>query len=1624
VHRSFAIRCVAVATLVSFVSSCGPRAGSKPPGSGSGSGVVTPGRALALDSSKPGLTMRLSDGKAGAPAADRSTLPPTQAIDDAAAKAILDRVSPIGAKPDDTQAFALRDRSQPPPRTGKTIKGTFPVPNPQAGPPPATNDAGKPLTLLRYAPEGDVPLAPQLQLTFSQAMVAVTSQDDAASVVPVKLTPTPPGRWRWLGTKTIIFDPTVRFPQATTYTVEIAKGTKSATGNALAAGKTFTFTTPTPRVETSWPGGGPQQLDVPMFVRFDQQIDQAAVLATIKITAAGKTYAARLLTADEIAKHEALKSLVDSTKAAEQDGRWLAFAATEAFPKDTHVEVTVGPGTPSAEGPNKTTDRQSFGFDTYPPLEIVRAECGWGECPPGAPFQIEFNNPLDVDRFDAAQVVTAPTIERAAVTANGNYVTVQGLTKGQTSYKTVVSGGVLDQFGQTLGKDATLTWKTGKAYPNFYGPSGLVVLDPGARAPTLDVFTTNYDALKVQLYQVAPSDYGAYGDYLENQWQRKKPRLPGKKVVDTLVRVKGAADDLTETKVELAGALHNGLGHVIAVIEPSPWKERYEPPRLIAWVQSTRLGVDAAVDAGELHAWVSKLADGAPVADAALAIEPWGLKATSGDDGTAVLALSAQPKRGSSMLVAKKGDDVAFVPDNYGYWSDEAQWRKQERGDDLLWHIADDRQMYRPGEDVHVKGWLRLHQTREGGDVAGIAGQVSSVSYKVIDPVGNELTKGTVKVSALGGFDLAFTLPKTPNLGYASIQLEAQGRVSGSGYHGFQIQEFRRPEYEVSAKADDAIKMIGGSADVTVQASYFAGGGLAGAEVNWYLTASETTFTPPNRDDFTFGKWVPWWGWGRRWWDDGGGYQAPQSWNHQGKTDATGAHVLHLDFLGVNPPVPMSVNANASVTDVNRQAWNASTTLLVHPAAHYVGVRAKRPYVDKGQAIEIEAIDVDVDGKAVIGKAIDVQAVRLDWKYDKGKYVETEEDVQSCALTSAADAGMCSFQTPEGGQYRITGVVTDDQGRKNSTELTVWVSGGKTPPARDVEEEQVTLIPNAKEYKPGDTAELLVQAPFYPAEGVMSVRRSGIVTSTRFTMTGPTHKLTVPITDGYTPNLYVQVDLIGMSARVGDAGQPDPALPKRPAYGVGSLNLPVPPKHRTLAVTIAPPTDKLAPGAKTSLAVTVKDAAGKPVAGAEVAVIAVDEAVLSLTGYQFANPIDTFYPQRDMGASDHRLRGFVKLAQPDANQLARGGDSISDEYTKNIPTGRTFGAVLGTAAGSQGDSTGVSFSGATSAENQYVVDGAPPAIDPSSTAQGITLGGGKGGSQPAQPIAVRSNFNPLAAFSPDALDRRGRQRATSALKMPDNLTRYRVVAIAVAGDKQFGKGESAVTARLPLMVRPSPPRFLNFGDKFELPIVVQNQTDAAMTVDVAVRGTNLALPAGYGKPRHGAGQRSRRGAHPGRGRDGRHRALQVVAASGRAEDAAELALPVWTPATTEAFATYGVIDDAGSAAHRQPIALPGKVVTQFGGLQVSTSSTQLQALTDAMLYLVRYPYECAEQRSSRIPAIAALRDVLTAFNVPRTCPRRPSWRRAWPTISTGCAPCRTATAASRSGSAATSRGRT
>ena len=560
----------------------------------------------------------------------------------------------------------------------------------------------------------------------------------------------------------------------------------------------------------------------------------------------------------------------------------------------------------------------------------------------------------------------------------------------------------------------------------------------------------------------------------------------------------------------------------------------------------------------------------------------------------------------------------------------------------------------------------------------------------------------------------------------------------------------------------------------------------------------------------------------------------------------------------------------------------------------------------------------------------------------EGEWKEAPADVQDCPVTSKDDAVRCTFQAREGGAWRITATVADDRARSNQSQIRVWVAGGKLPPARQVEQEKVTLIPDKQEYRAGDTAEVLVLSPFTPAEGLLTLRRAGLVRHERFTITGSSHTLRVRVEEGFTPNVHVQVDLVGSAPRLRDDGTPDPQLAARPAFAMGTLDLPVPPLSRTLALSVTPRDKELEPGGKTTLDVLLKDAAGQPVAGGEVAVVVVDEAVLSLTGYKLADPMATFYAPRDAGMRDQHLRASVLLARP-------------EEALEAAAEGRSAGLAGGAAM-------------------QTMAMGAPPMPAPRMKGRGGAPVMDLSAEEP-EPIRMRTDFAALALFAASVpTDDSG--RAEVAVTLPDNLTRYRVMAVGVTKSNRFGKGESTLTARLPLMVRPSAPRFLNFGDAFELPVVVQNQTDAAMDVDVAVRATNASLTAGAGRRLRVPARDRVEVRFPAAARRAGTARFQVGGVAGRFADAASFTLPVWTPATTEAFATYGQLDQGATT---QPIAPPEGVVREFGGLEITTSSTALQALTDAVLYLYAYPFECSEQLSSRVLAVAALKDVLAAF---------------------------------------------
>ena len=1118
------------------------------------------------DTDKPGLNFRVSEGVGQPESRETKTPPSTTPLSNLQVANILRRLPALRTDPDDQQSFAFRERSLPPPLTGKTINVAFPATENIAAP----ETSSGPLQVLRYSPEGAVPLAPSLSVTFSQPMISVSSQEEAAANVPVRLSPQLSGKWRWIGTNTLLFEPHIRFPMATRYTATVPAGTRSLNGGPTASDVTWTFETPPPTIKQKYPDDNSQGMarDTLMFIEFDQRVDPTDVLKNIKVRAEGAEIPTRLATKEEI---EADSTVKDRINNAEKD-RWLAFRAVDqagatklALPSDTNITVSVGSGTPSREGPLLTEKAQEFGFRTYGPLKLIKGECGYSNnCTPHELFRLTFNNQLAPQSLPASKIRIEPATKGVEATLYSNWIGIGGMKQPETTYRVTIDKSLTDIFDQQLGKHETVTFSVGPMYPQLaLSAQGFTVLDPAAPRQ-ISLYSLNLKTVRVSLYKPQPEDWFQFKSYvmlrMRGQIDDKKIVIPGQLIYSRQLDLQTPGNQVAETLIDLSPAFTDKFGQAIVSVEAiNPALDAQRNP-VVAWVQSTRIGLDAFADNDQLVGWANSLDDGAPLADVQLEVLPAKLSGTTGRNGLARISLKPADTSTESVLVARRGNDVAILPEVPEIWKVGGSWRHYARPDDLRWYVFDDRKLYRPGEEVHFKGWIRRVGKGSNGDVGPLEGVVRKLSYRIKDDSDNELLKGEVAVNALGGFDAAFKLPANMSLGNSEIEFTTVSDVESFAdreyTHTFSVQEFRRPEYEVNARNEtEGPLFVGGGADISVAAKYFAGGGLADAEVKWMVSSSQTWFTPPNRGDYTFGRWVPWW-------TAANYYDKNNREEITGRTDTTGQHRIRIDFDSVRPAMPSSVFVQASVEDVNRQSWSSSEMLLVHPAKLYVGLKSERTFIQKGEPLVVQAIVTDLDGVAIADREIKMRTVARRWRQINGTWLQVDQEPQDCTIKSSTSGVPCTFAAKDGGVYTVTATIHDDQGRPNETEMTFWVAGGDMPARRDLAQDKVELIPDKREYRPGETAQVLVQAPFYPADAVMTLRRSGIVKTEHFHMDGPTHTLRLPIEEAWLPNIHVQVDLVGAAERVLEqttsaTSQPKApgatALPtKRPAFASGT----------------------------------------------------------------------------------------------------------------------------------------------------------------------------------------------------------------------------------------------------------------------------------------------------------------------------------------------------------------------------------------------------------------------------------------------------------------------------------------
>jgi len=1574
-------------------------AASSPPGKQPSVLVQPAGLRLSVGSGRPAKPVAVVDGK---PLGSKQIA------------AVVDRLPAWTANGGLTQPFHWPTQTIATPPPGKSVAIAFPGTQGSKIKPDAAPTG--PLHILRIQPQGAVSVAPFASITFDRPMVPIATVGQLAGArIPATITPKSAGTWQWIGTSTLRFsadsaDATGvdRLPMATDFTITVPAGTRAAGGATLGKAVTATFSTPAPTVKHFQPTGPGLERDPVFLAVFDQRIDPQAVLDGVTASAQGTSWPLRLASAAEVAADSKAAQVLSTAPA----GRVVAFRPVRALPVDQLVTVAFGAGIPSAEGRRTTAKAVSFTGHTYAALGLVRTDCGYGGgCEPSAPLTLTLSNTLDVKSFDPGTIKISPEIPGGAtVTAFEQTILVQGATQADTTYTVTAPTSLEDIFGQQLAAPAVARIAVGTATARLDSfPQPITTLDPMAAQPSVTVNTVNRTEFRERVFAVSPSDWPSFQRFYVNAAQQNYSEkvVPDWPVLeDRIVPIGGSKNRLISTKLDLSKAISGAdrTGHVVVLIELTDretfGKNSWQNRPTMTWAQSTTLGLDALNDATNLRAWVTDLRDGSPLAGVTVGlvgsdgrVDPQRAGATNAD-GIASLSLTAG---GAGALLATRGTQSALLPS--AMWN--SNWAASPTPDRLLWFVTDDRQTYRPGETVSVKGWVR----RQGSDVPAVLTSPSArstVSYTVRDAYGVEIGHGTTHISALGGFDLTAEIPAGANLGSASIELKIAG-VSGVDsndfVHPFEVADFRTPDFEVNAHGVGAAGtdaggvssrgessgpyVVGNDLTVATDASYYAGGPLSDASVDWQVRTAAATYAPPGWSGFSFGIWTPWWqvgDTGSRSGSPGGprgrssipccGPVSPDSGTvdkFSGRTDASGHQYLQVtvgdlgkEFAGL----PVTLTAQATVTDLNRQAIAGTTDLLVHPADYYVGLTSNDTFVTQGKDLVVQAIATDIDGAAAPGRTIDMRAAKLTTSWRNGVPVDAESGPQTCRVTSGTAPMTCTFRPSAAGTYRITATSTDDKGRTSRSQLTRWVAGPDGSVDSSVQLQQLTLVPDKKEYQPGGSARLLVQSPIRSGSGLLTVLHNGIVTTSRFPVSDGSAVLTVPITEAEIPGITASIEVVGSAPRAvagtdgsgtdesgTDGSGTDRSGTSRPAYATGEIGLTVSAQARTLKVTAVPRQQAVVPGGSTAVDVTVTDQNGKPSSGSEFELVVADEAVLTLGGYQLPDPMQAFYPDLPNVLNAVYGRSTVMLADaPPPKRPGSGGMSSAAAASSAASSAPAASAAGGSATYSENSAQGRSPS-------------AQPASAPST----------------GSPINERQNFDALALFVPSAItDSRG--HATITVPLPDSLTRYRVMLVAVAGDSQFGSAEANITAALPLTVRPSAPRFLNFGDTLELPVLVQNQTDAPLTTDVVIQAANLKI----------SGSAGREITVPARGRvevrfpvsaDRAGTAkFRVAAVSGTAADAASGELPVYTPTTTETFASYGVVN--GGNTLLQKLTAPKGVVADFGGLQISTSSTALQRLTDAVGYLADYRYDSSDSFAGQIIAIGSLGDVLKAFSAP------------------------------------------
>ncbi len=1105
--------------------------------------------------------------------------------------------------------------------------------------------------------------------TFNQPMVPLSEvpQDEGAG--PMSIVPPVAGKFRWMGTSTLTFIPAKRLPYGTLFTVKIPAGTKSISGQMLPQEFSWQFETVRPAILSTDPyiGQTHVELDHSILLRFNQKVDPQVIGTFISL----EEHIAQAVSYPTFT----LQTAPDKVRFSEHS---ILIIPNQKFKRGTYYTLQCNQGLPGVEGQLGMLSNYPLSFSTYGDLKFVRVKNLDG-FNPAENLQLIFTNP--VAPKDLIQHLTfQPPLKIEPNEYYDEYTTtepsLQLPLKAEQAYIGILSPGLKDRFDNAITDTVRFQFRTGSFPPYVWLTTGQGVLE-AYESHKYPVTFMNVDSVLLQMGRISPDkivevmlrlDYSTDQRFAWEEailhWVESKSEDTSRFSVSRTWRSKAPRNEKTIRPVNLDEVLGKASRGIVLLQVDNLFQDQSRRRYLKSLIQVTNLGITAKFSPDNNLIWVTNLKDATPVADAYVEIRNdsnkvlWqgatNAKGTVTTPGWGKLGLTSTESSGENdevwdyggrqprlWVIVKKDGDVAFSSSQWNEgiepWSFNINYEWNPKFESLEGELFTDRGLYKAGEGVNFKGILRTR--REGNwripkDVP--------LRLTVKNSRNEDILVTEPKLSRFGSFVDSVTLKPSAPLGYYNATVQAKQTVKGKdrwilvASESFRVEAFRPAEFETDVRIQNKSCIIGDTLGGLISARYLFGAALKNAPITWRVSISPSGWEPEGFEGYYFGPMH----WLSRYY--GGDHRFLSS--ADSVLDDQGVLKVSSPLRVSEIQGTQSLLLEADVVSPSRQVISGRSSITLHGGEFYIGIAPSSTFTKTDSLLPYKVIAITPEGKYVPNVPLSLKIERRFWRSIRkaetgGRYIWESQVVDSTVdagtVTTMTSPLEGAFRPKEPGFYYFE--ITGTDSRKNSivSNAYFYVSGSQYVAWERSNDDRIELIANKTEYKPGETASIIVKSPYEQATALVSIEREGIISHYTAQLVGSAPQIDIPILREHLPNVFVSVVLL--QGRVEAAAITKEADIGRPSFKIGYINLPVSSNTKLLNVSVEMDKKEYRPADLATVTITTKNAEGKPVS-ADVALSVADLGILNLINYRLPNPYALFYRQRGLAVTTTETR--------------------------------------------------------------------------------------------------------------------------------------------------------------------------------------------------------------------------------------------------------------------------------------------------------------------------------------------------------------------------------------------------